>query len=181
MSSRNWLEIWNGRPASETSTLPILEQAGDVGGIGGGGDGDDGPGIRNLHRGGQDGGAAETVADQDRWRLARCAQMVGGAHQIGDVRGKRRVGKVAFAGAEARKIEPQHGDAFCRQRHRDALRRQHILAARKTMREQRIGLRLPLGQVERCREFLALGARELETFSRHGWPPWLLPRTQSPE
>src|SRR5260221_8567011 len=49
----------------------ILEQAGDVGGIGGGGDGDDGPGIRNLHRGGQDGGAAEANSGCQGRRGAR--------------------------------------------------------------------------------------------------------------
>ncbi len=149
----------------------ILEQTGDVGGIGGGRDGDDGPGIRNLPRGGQNGSAAEAMADQDGWRFARFAQMVGGPHQIGDVRGECGIGEITFAGAEARKIEPQHRDAFCRQRHGDPLRRQHILAAGEAMREQRIGQRLLLRQVQRGRQLMALGARELETFSRHSRPP----------
>ena len=79
----------------------ILEQAGDMGGIGGRGDGDDRLGVGNLAGGGEDGRAAETVADQDRRRFPGFAQMVGGAHQIGDVGGEGGVGEFAFAGAEA--------------------------------------------------------------------------------
>ena len=146
----------------------VGEQAGDMGGIGGRGDGDDGLGVRNLPGGGEDRRAAEAVADQDRRRLSGFAQMIGGAHEIGDVGGKGRVGEIAFAGAEPREIEPQHRDALCGQRHRDALGRQHVLAAGEAMREQRIGERLALGQVERGRKLVAAFAVELETFGRHG-------------
>ena len=88
-------------------------------------------------------------------RFAGFAQMVGGPHQIGDVRGEGGIGEIAFAGAEARKIEPQHRDALCRQRHRDALGGQHVLAAGEAMREQRIGERLALGQIERGGQLVA--------------------------
>ena len=47
-------------------------------GIGGRGNGDDGLGVGNLSGGGEDRGAAKAVADQDRRRLARLPQMVGG-------------------------------------------------------------------------------------------------------
>ena len=50
--------------------------------------------------GGEDRSAAEAVADQDRGRLARFAQMIGGADEIGDVGRKGRIGEIALAGAE---------------------------------------------------------------------------------
>ncbi len=161
----------------------ILEQAGDMGGIGRCCDGDDGPRIRNLAGGGKNCGAAEAVADQDRWRFAGFAQMVGGPYQIGDVGGEGRVGKIAFAGAETREVEPQHRDAFGGQRNRDALCRQHVLAAGEAMREQRIGERRSFRQIQRCRELMAALSGELETFSRHVRSPWFGSgrRCQSPE
>ncbi len=145
----------------------ILEQAGDMDGIGRRGDGDDGLGVRNLPGGGKNGSAAETMADQDRRTLSGFAQMVGGPHQIGDVRRECRVGEIAFAGAQARKVEPQYRDAFRRQRYRNPLGGQHVLAAGEAMREQRVSDRLPFGQIQRCRELMAAYTRELKTFSRH--------------
>ena len=102
--------MWNGPAGERDFDLAlladvldaILEQAGDMGGIGGRGDGDDGLGLGNLPGGGQDRGAAEAVADQDRRRLSGFAQMIGRPHQIGDVGGEGGVGEIAFAGAEAR-------------------------------------------------------------------------------
>ena len=85
--------------------------------------------------------------------------MVGGAHEIGDVGGKRRIGEIALAGAEAGEVEPQHGDAPGRERHGDALGRQHILAAGEAMREQRIGRNLAVGRIERGGELMALRRR----------------------
>ena len=165
----------NGRPASETSTSPvladvldaILEKAGDMRRIGGGRDGDDGLGLGDLRGGSEDGGAAQAVADQDRRRLSGLAQMIGGADEIGDVGGKGRVGEIALAGAEAGEIEPQHRDAFQGQRGRNSFRRQHILAAGEAMREQRVGNRFALRQIERGRELMSAFAGELETFNRH--------------
>ena len=75
-------------------------------------------------RGGQHRGAAEAVPDQDRGRAMHLAQMVGGRDQIGDVGGERRVGELAFAGAEAGEIEAQHRDAARRQPFGDALGRE---------------------------------------------------------
>ena len=126
----------------------ILEQSRDMGGIGGCGDGDDGLGFRNLPGGSENGGAAEAVADQDRWGLPGLAQMIGGAHEIGDVGGEVGIGEIAFAGAQSCEIEPQHRDAFCGKRHRDAFGSKHVLAAGEAMREQRIGDRFGLRQVE---------------------------------
>ena len=63
----------------------IPEQMRDMRGIGGRGDGHDRLGIRNLAGCGQDGGAAEAVADQDRRCLAGFTQMIGRTHEIGDV------------------------------------------------------------------------------------------------
>ena len=108
----------------------VLEEVGDMRGIGGCGDGDDRLGIRNLTGGGQHGGAAEAVADQDRGAFSGLAQMIGGADEIGDVGWKRRIGEIAFAGAEPGEVKSQHGDALGGQRDRDAPGRQHILPAR---------------------------------------------------
>ena len=118
---------------------PILEEMRDMRGIGGRGDGDDRLGVGNLPGGGEDRGAAEAVADQDRGRLPGFAQMIGGADEVGDIRRKGRIGKIALAGAKPGEIEPQHRDAARRQRGRDAFRRQHVLAAGEAMRKQRIG------------------------------------------
>ena len=149
----------------------IAEKMGDVEGIGRRRDGDHRFCVGNLTSRGQDRRSAKAVADQDRRRLPRFAQMPGGAHEIGDVRRKRRIGKIAFAGAQASEVEPQHCDALGCQRHRDPLGGQHVLAAGEAVREQRIGQRLALGHIKRCRELMAADTRELETFSRHGWPP----------
>ena len=63
----------------------IGEKVGDMRGIGRRGDGDDGFRFRNLPGCGQHRGAAEAVTDQDRGGLSGLAQMVGGAHEIGDI------------------------------------------------------------------------------------------------
>ena len=84
----------------------ILEHAGDMGGIGRRGDGDDRLGVRNLPGSCQDRGAAEAMADQDRRRLARFPQVIGGAHEIGDVGREGGIREIAFAGAEAGEVEP---------------------------------------------------------------------------
>ncbi len=77
----------------------LLEQAGDVRGIVGRGDGHHRAHLGYAVRGGEHGRAAEAVADQDRRRAARLAQVIGGGDQVVDVGGKMRVGEFAFAGA----------------------------------------------------------------------------------
>ena len=119
-------------------------------------------------RGGQHRGAAQAVADQDRRRLLGFAQMVGGRHQIVDIRGKVRVGEFAFAGAQAGEIEAQHGDAIDRQPLGDALGGEVILAAGKAMREQRGGGGLAERDIEQRRQLLAFGIGKFETFAAHG-------------
>ncbi len=52
----------------------------------------------NLSGGGENGGTAEAVADQDRRRPPGLAQMIGGVNEVGDIRRKGRIGKVALAG-----------------------------------------------------------------------------------
>jgi hypothetical protein len=113
----------------------ILEEMCDMHGIGGSGNRNDRLCLRYLPRGSEDRGATQAMADQDRGRRARFAQMIGGADEVGDVRGEGRVGEFALAGAEPRKVKPQHRDAFCGERRRDALGRQHILAAGEAMRK----------------------------------------------
>lgn len=131
-------------------------------------DGRDRPGFGDLPGGREDRGAAEAVADQDRWRLADAAQMIGGAHEIGDVGGEGRIGKIAFAGAEPGEVEAEHGDAPCGERNRDALGRQRVLAAGETVREQRVSRGLAVRQLQCGRELMATLAGELEALRCHG-------------
>ncbi|MGY4310007.1 hypothetical protein ACVIJ6_007250 [Bradyrhizobium sp. USDA 4369] len=107
------------------------------------------------------------MADQDGGRLPGLAQMIGRADEVGDVGRERRIGEVAFAGAEAGEVEPEHRDAMRRQCHRDASRRMRVLAAGEAMREQRIGARHAVGEIERGGQSVAACAFELETFGRH--------------
>ena len=151
----------------------ILEQVGDVGGIGGGGDRHDGLGIRNPPGGGEDRRTAEAVPDQDRGRAPCLAQMISGAHEIGHVRREGRVGEIAFAGSEPREVKPQHRNPLCGQRRRDALRRQHILAAGKTMGKQRIGTDRSIRRIQRGGKLMTAFTVELKPFMRHGHAPWV--------
>jgi hypothetical protein len=158
---------------------PIPEQMRDMRGIGRRGDCDDRFGLGNLTGGGEDRGSAEAVTDQDRGSFAGRAQMVSGADEVGDVRGEGRVGEIALARAEAGEVEPQHRDPPRRQRHRDALRRQHVLAAGEAMRKQRIGVDRAIRRIKCCGELVAAFAGELKAFGRHGRSP--SNRLQSPE
>ena len=145
----------------------ILEQARHMGRIRRRGDRHDRFGFGNLAGCSENGGATETMADQDRWCFPYRAQMVGGPHQIGDVRGEGGVGQIAFTGAQAREVEPQHRDTPRSQCRRYAPGGQHVLATGETMREQGVSERLPLWQIQRCRELMAAFTLELETFGRH--------------
>ncbi len=127
----------------------LAEQTGDVSGIGRRRDGHDSLGFRDPSGGGEDRGTAEAVADQDRRRRADLAQMIGGAHEVGDVGGERRIGEIAFAGAEPGEVEAQHRNALGGERDRDAFCRQRVLAAGEAVREQRVGRGLAIGQFQR--------------------------------
>jgi len=97
--------------------------------------------------------------------------MISGADEVRDIRGERRVGEIAFAGAQPREVEAENGDAVRRQRHRNAPRRVGILAAGEAMRKQRGGAWRAIRQVERRRQPVAAGAFELETFGGHNVVP----------
>ena len=90
------------------------------------------------------------MPDQQLRRLVVLGEIVRGANQVLDVGRKIGVGEIAVAGAEPGEIETQHGDALGRERAADARRGGDILAAGKTVREQRKGQRLlrALGQLE---------------------------------
>ena len=77
--------------------------------------------------------------------------MIGGAHEVGDIGGERRIGKIAFAGAEPGEVEAQYRDALGRERDRDAFCCQRVLAAGEAVREQRVGRGLAIGQLQRGR------------------------------
>ena len=149
----------------------IPEQMGDMHGIGGRSDGHDRLGIRNLRGGGKDCRTPEAVPDQERGRAPCFTQMIGGVDEIGDVRRKGRVGKIALAGAEPGKVETQHRDALGGQRGRDAFRGQHVLAAGEAMRKQRVGLHRSIRRIQRGGKLMAAFAGELKAFIRHGCSP----------
>ena len=152
----------NGRPASATSTSPLLadrrrllpEQAGDMR--------RDRPAPRSSPPRAPPGmrcAAASTAAPPRLWpiriagALMRLAQMVGGGDQIVDVRGERRVGELAFAGAEAGEIEAQHRDAARLQPVGDAPGRPVVLAAGEAVRKQRDRANSPSGRSSRAASF----------------------------
>ena len=122
MSSRNSRLIRNGRPGERDLDLAlgadvldtIPEKMGDMRGIGGCGDGDNGLGLRNPPGRREYRGAAEAVPDQDRRRFPGLAQMIGGAHQIGDVGGEGRIGEIALAGTEPVKSNRSTAMPLCR-------------------------------------------------------------------
>jgi hypothetical protein len=64
----------------------LLEQAGDVGRIARSRNGDYGARVGDFVCGGEHGAAAQAVPDQDRGRSPRLTQMIGGGHQVVDVR-----------------------------------------------------------------------------------------------
>ena len=149
----------------------VLEQVRDVAGIAGRGDRHHRPRLRDRIGGRQHRGAAEAVPDQQRRRLPRLAQVVGGGNEIVDVRRERGVGEFAFARADAGEVEAQDRDAERRQRIGDALRRHHVLAAGEAVREQRIGARRAGRQVEHGGELLALRVGKIEALGGHGKAP----------
>ena len=77
----------------------VAKQADDVGGIERCADRDYRASLRNTVRGGEHGGTAETVTDQDRRRREGVPQMIGRGDQVVDIRGEGGIGKFAFAGA----------------------------------------------------------------------------------
>ncbi len=145
----------------------VAEQAGDVRRIARRADRHHGARLGDAVRGGEHRGAAEAVADQDRGRVQRAAQMIRRGNEIVDIRRERGVGELALAGAEAGEIEAQHGDAVHLQAVGDAARRPVVLAAGEAVREQRHRARLAVRPVEQRRELLALGVGKIETFGRH--------------
>src|SRR5262249_61015545 len=102
------------------------------------------------------------MADQDRGRAMRFAQMICCSDQIVNVRRKMRIGKFASAAAESSEIETQHADAVHRQPLRDALGGRYFLATGKGMSKQRKGHRLAERKIEYRRESLALRPGKIE-------------------
>jgi hypothetical protein len=94
--------------------------------------------------------------------------MVRRRDEIGNVRGKMRVGEIAFAGAEPGEIEAEHGDAARRERLGNTPSCQAVLAAGEAMRKQRIGDRLLGRTFEPGGEQLAGGIGKIEAFGSHG-------------
>jgi urocanate hydratase len=75
--------------------------------------------------------------------------------------------ELSLAGAQSGEVEAKDSDAARRQRRRNPPRRQVVLAAGEAMREQHIGQRLRIRQIERRRELMPAAAWKLETFGGH--------------
>jgi len=111
------------------------------------------------------------MTDEERRRAVGVPEVRGGRHQVGDIRGKVGVGELAFARADAGEIEAQNGDAVLGQALGNAGRGKDVLAAGKTVREQREGDRLVIRAIEACRQTLpvAAGERDGSTFTVAGY------------
>jgi hypothetical protein len=123
--------------------------------------------LGNAMRGRQHRGTAEAMPDEDRWRGQRAPQMIGGGDEIIHVRGKRGVGELAFARAEAGEIEPQRRDAPLFQSVGDVAGRPVVLAAGKAVREQGDRTYLTARAIKQGGQRLALGIAKIETFGGH--------------
>ncbi len=96
------------------------------------------------------------------------AQMIHRRQQITDVGGKVGVGEVPLAGAETGEVKAQYGDAVRRQAGGHAGSREDILGATETVRPQRIGSGIPVGQVQSGRQLVAVGTGEGDFFAALG-------------
>ncbi len=83
--------------------------------------------------------ATQRVADQDGWPLVFALEEVRRGDQVAHVGRERRVGEVAFAFAETRKIEPQYTDPGVTQRPADIDHGLVLFRAGEAMREERVG------------------------------------------
>src|SRR5262249_38328784 len=80
------------------------------------------------------------------------------------------IGELAFAHTESREIEAQHANAAHREPLRNPLGCEVVLAASKTVREQRESRRFAERQVDEGRQFLAFGIAKFEPLGAHDWP-----------
>ena len=145
----------------------ILQQADDVGRIAGCADGHHRTRLRHLGSRRQHRRAAETVANENGRCPPHARKLVGRCDKIGDIGGKRRIGELALARAQAREVEAQdanakRGQAFC-----NPPGGVHILAASEAMGEQGIGPRRGSRLVKERRETVSVSAGELKSLRRH--------------
>src|SRR6266702_6050137 len=117
---------------------------------------------RHLARGHQDGCAAETMADQNRWRLAVSGHRVAGRNQIVHVRGESRVGKASTANTQSGKVEAQHANATSGQRTCHATSGEAVLAARKAVGEYGPATRLAVRPFQSAGEPVAVRSVKFE-------------------
>src|SRR5205807_9576565 len=104
----------------------------------------------------------EAVTDQNSGCADCRPQMIGGGHQIVDVRRKGSVGELAFTGTEPGEIESQHRDAVRCQTVSNQARRFVVLAAGEAMREQGNRADWPVWPAEQRGKFLTLSIGEIE-------------------
>ena len=80
-------------------------------GVAGCADGDDGGDLGDACGGGEDGGAADGVPDQQLGSAPTLPEEVGGGHQVLDRRAERCVGGLPRGLARSGEVEAEHGDA----------------------------------------------------------------------
>jgi hypothetical protein len=142
------------------------DESGGVGGVRGSGDRRHRQHLGDLGSGGQHGGASEAVADEERWGLVAVAEHGGGSDEVGHVGGERRVGELAFARAESREVEPQHGEARPDESRADPRRGGDVLAAGEAVDEEGEGPWPPVRKIEASGELVTAGAGEGDLVER---------------
>ena len=85
--------------------------------------------------------AAKRVAEQKCRRLVLVGEKSNGREQVADVRGKIRVGEIAFALAETREVEAEDRVPGGGQRLADVCGRPQVFRASEAVRKQSIGAR----------------------------------------
>lgn len=131
-------------------------------------EGGDGAHLGHRPGGDQHRGAAQAVADQQRWRLAGAAQPVGRRHQVLHVGREVGVGELSLAVAEPGEVEAQHRDPVLHQRARDAGGGEDVLAAGEAVGEQRVRAHRPVRRVQAGGEHAAVRPGKAGLFALHG-------------
>jgi peroxiredoxin len=116
----------------------------------------------------EDSGTTQRVADQDRWRLPFALQELRSCHEVPNVGGERRVGKLTLALTQTGEVEAEHTDTGLAQGPADIDHRFVLFRAREAVGEQRIGDGLPVRrELQSSGESGAGGAEECQSLCLH--------------
>jgi len=137
-----------GLPAGLDLRCRAGQQMCDVRWVAGRADGDDGGDLGDAFGGGEHGGAAEGVPDQQLGSAPPFPEVVGGGDQVLDRRAEGGVGELARGLAQTGQVEAEHTDAPAGQAAGDPGGGVAVLAAGEAVREQRDRCRVTVGEVQ---------------------------------